>query len=68
MVVKVSLSVYEDSEWIRMSGQANMSDEIEVEEACRCLGFDEAANWTQSNPELYHRLLIEGPGLMNLKE
>ena len=63
MVVKVPLSVYEDIEWIRMSGQVNMSDEIEVEEACRRLGFDEAANWIQSNPELYHKLMLEGPDL-----
>jgi len=66
MVVKVPLSVYEDIEWIRISGQVNMSGEIEVEEAYRRLGFDEAANWIQSNPELYYRLLVEGPDLINL--
>ena len=63
IVVKVPLSVYEDIEWIRLSGLVNMSDEIEVEEACRRLEFDEAANWIQSNPESYHRLLLEGPDL-----
>jgi len=62
-MVKVPLSVYEDIEWIRMSGQVNMEDEIEVEETCRRLGFTEAANWIQSNPDLYHRLLVEGPDL-----
>jgi len=61
MVVKFSLLVYEDIEWIRISGQVNMSGEIEVEETCRRLGFDEAANWIQNNPELYHRLFVEGP-------
>jgi len=68
MTVKGPLSVYEDIEWIRMSGMVNMSDEIEVEEACRRLGFTEAANWIQSNPELYHKLILEGPDLLNLEK
>jgi len=58
--VRVSADVLEGLDVVRMSGETNMIDTLEVQALAFLMGYSEAAWWVEHFPNLYEAGLVHG--------